>query len=107
MRFIFLTVILMFASCQKPPEKNKALRINISREPTCFDPRKVFDPSHQMLMSMLFEGLFKLEPDMSVVPAQAESFEISPDRLTYTFHLGNHLWSDKSPVTADDFVQTY
>lgn len=104
-----LAVILMFGfpSCQKPVEKNKTLRVNISREPTCLDPRKVFDPSHQMLMSMLFEGLFKLELDLSVSPAQAKSFEISEDGHTYTFHLGEHVWSDQSAVTADDFVQTY
>lgn len=96
-----------FPSCQKTPEKNKTLRVNISREPTCLDPRKVYDPSHQMMMSMLFEGLCKLELDLSVSPAQAKSFEVSEDQRIYTFHLGDHVWSDKTAVTADDFVQTY
>lgn len=106
---IVLAVVLMFGfpSCQKMPEKNKTLRVNISREPTCLDPRKVFDPSHQMLMSMLFEGLFKLELDLSVSPAQAKSYEISDDRRIYTVHLGDHVWSNQTAVTADDFVQTY
>jgi len=96
-----------FPSCQKSPEKNMTLRVNISREPTCLDPRKVYDPSHQMLMAMLFEGLFKLELDLSVSPAQAKSYEISRDGKIYTFHLGDHVWSDQTAVTADDFVQTY
>ncbi len=107
MRSLLLVAILMISSCQKLPEKSKVLRVNISREPTCFDPRKVFDPSHQMLMSLLFEGLFKLELDLTVTCAQAQSYEISSDQLTYTFHLGAHVWSDKSPVTAHDYVQTF
>lgn len=99
----------MLASCspQKSAEKNKVLRVNISREPTCFDPRKVYDPSHQILISMLFEGLLKLNPDLSVSFAQACAYEITSDRLVYTFHLGEHSWSDKSLVKAEDFVETY
>ena len=108
-KFLICIVVLMFGfqSCQGTPEKNRSLRVNISREPTCFDPRKVFDPSHEMLMSMLFEGLLKLELDLTVSPAQAKQFEVSEDGLLYTFHLGKHVWSNQTPVVAGDFVQTY
>lgn len=36
-------------------------------------------------------------------PGMAESWEISPDGLTYTFHLREATWSDGQPVTAQDF----
>jgi oligopeptide transport system substrate-binding protein len=86
-------------------EKN-TLRINISREPNTLDPRKVFDPSHHAIAAMLFEGLTKLV-EGQVQCAQADSIEVSNDRLIYTFHLGNHLWSDGTDVTAVDFEKTF
>ncbi|MBS0624901.1 MAG: peptide ABC transporter substrate-binding protein [Verrucomicrobia bacterium] len=83
------------------------LRINVSREPPSLDPRKVFDPSHSAIISMLFEGLTRLEADLSVSLAQAEAIEISKDRLKYTFRIGPYLWSDGTAVTADDFAKTW
>ncbi len=42
------------------------------------------------------------------VPAAAESWDISPDGLVYTFHLRkNARWSNGDPVTARDFVESY
>lgn len=90
-----------------PIKQPLSLKINLSREPTTFDPRKIFDPSHEMLVSLLYEGLFRLNADLSVEPAQAKSFAISEDRLTYTFFLADHLWSDQTEVTAFDFSETF
>ena len=38
-----------------------------------------------------------------IEPGAAESWEISEDGLTYTFHLREATWSDGQPVTAQDF----
>ena len=37
-----------------------------------------------------------------VIPQLATSWDISDDGLTYTFHLGDHQFSDGTPVTAED-----
>lgn len=109
---IFLALVVFGTSgCYKSVEESmkekKSLRINISREPTTLDPRKVFDPSHRAIVSMLFEGLTKLGKDLSVRAAAADSIELSPDRLTYTFHLREHKWSNGTEVTAGDFEKTF
>jgi oligopeptide transport system substrate-binding protein len=56
---------------------------------------------------LLFEGLTRqdvFDPDYAVRPATAESWEISPDKRTYTFRLrADAEWSDGSPVTSHDF----
>ena len=38
-----------------------------------------------------------------IEPGAAESWEISEDGLTYTFHLRDAVWSDGKAVTAQDF----
>lgn len=49
----------------------------------------------------------KLYPDNSVKLAQAESYEVSENHLKYTFHLRDTFWSDKTPITAYDFEQSW
>ena len=46
--------------------------------------------------------------DYKPVPDAAESWEVSPDRLRWTFHLRPDLtWSDGRPLTAHDVAFTY
>ena len=55
-----------------------------------------------MLMGLTTEG-----PDGEPVPGAATHWEVSPDGLTWTFHLRDHTWSDGVPVTAADFVTAW
>lgn len=42
------------------------------------------------------------------IPRLAKSYEISPDKCEYTFHLRKGIkWSDGKPITADDVVFTF
>ena len=43
------------------------------------------------------------DKDGKVAPGIAETWEVSPDGKTYTFHLRDAKWSDGTPVTAEDF----
>jgi len=44
----------------------------------------------------------------AIVPELAESYEVSDDSLTITFHLRQGIkWSDGEPITADDIAFTY
>ena len=48
------------------------------------------------------------DADYKPVPDAAETWEISPDGLTWTFHLRPDLtWSDGRPLTAHDVAFTY
>src|SRR3569832_678252 len=51
----------------------------------------------------IFEGLTKIDKTGAVQPLLAKSWDISPDGLTYTFHLQQGVkFQDGSPFTADD-----
>jgi len=73
------------------------------------DPALVSGQSEGRVVWALFEGLTRWNPKtLEPEPGVAERWEISPDRLTYTFYLrADARWSDGSPVTADDFVWSY
>ena len=59
------------------------------------------------MVSLIYDGLTRCLPDGSSEPGIAESFEISPDGKTYTFHLRKAFWSDGVQVTASDFEKTW
>jgi oligopeptide transport system substrate-binding protein len=84
----------------------KSLRMEYSNFPI-IDPQSV-TYGEWLSASALFEGVVRLNKDGSnVEPAAATSWDVSPDKKTYTFHLRDEKWSDGSTVTADDFVWTY
>jgi peptide/nickel transport system substrate-binding protein len=57
----------------------------------------------------IYDQLIRVGLDgISLVPSLAESWEISDDGLTYTFHLRpNVLFSDGSPMTSDDVLYSW
>ncbi len=56
----------------------------------------------------VFSRLVDVAPDLSIVPDLAESWEISDDAKTFTFHLHeNAMWHDGEPVTAADVKFTF
>ena len=76
-------------------------------DPKSMDPRKGGDTCSMQMQSLFFEGLVKMYPDQTFKLAQAKSYEISDDRLTYTFTLKDTVWSNGTPVTAHDFEQSW
>ncbi|MDX5594313.1 peptide ABC transporter substrate-binding protein [Pseudovibrio sp. SPO723] len=71
------------------------------------DPQLNSDVSGSEVMRDLFEGLMNEKADGSLEPGVAESYTVSDDGKTYTFHLRDALWSDGKPVTAGDFVYAW
>lgn len=54
-------------------------------------------------LGMVFEGLVQVDRNLNAVPQLAESWEVSEDGLTWTFHLRkNVLWQDSIPFSAED-----
>lgn len=73
--------------------------------PASLDPALGSAITESRITYDLYEGLFTFGPKGELAPAVAESWEISPDGLVYTFKLRQDAnWSDGTPVTADDFV---
>lgn len=69
------------------------------------DPQQATDGTSFEVIADYTDGLMQMDADGQAVPAIAESYEVSDDGLTYTFHLREDaVWSNGTPVTAADFV---
>lgn len=75
-------------------------------EPATLDPSLMTDTTSGNIDFALNEGLTVYDPRTSLpIPAMAESWTTSADGLTVTFKIRKDaLWSDGTPVTANDFV---
>jgi oligopeptide transport system substrate-binding protein len=90
-------------------DREQILHRGLSVEPADLDPQLVTDTSYYTVLSSLLEGLVSEDAiDLHPVPGVAERWEVSPDGLTYTFHLrADARWSDGVPVTSQDFVASW
>lgn len=58
-------------------------------------------------MQLVYNGLLKYDSQGKVVPDLAESYDISDDKTTYTFHLKKNVsWHDGEPFNAEDVIFT-
>ena len=73
-------------------------------ESPSIDPGKAEDAAGGDILRDLFEGLMAQDGDGNIVPGVATGYEVSDDKLTYTFTLrDNAKWSNGEPVVAGDF----
>ncbi len=85
-----------------------SITFQMGGEPECMDPTINDYSSGSYALQSLFRGLYKYDADGALIPAMAESYEVSEDGCTYTFKLKEGLkWSDGSPLTAHDFEYSW
>jgi peptide/nickel transport system substrate-binding protein len=75
-----------------------------------FHPYLTTDTGSSSYQAMVYTGaLLRLDENtLEYIPNMAESYTISEDGLTFTFHLRQDMkWSDGQPITAHDFKWTY
>lgn len=80
----------------------------IAGEPDQLDPHKTSAYFSFEVLENVFDTLVEPDADLEMRPALAESWEVSPDQLSWTFHLRPGVtFHDGSPFTADDVVFSY
>lgn len=82
---------------------------NIGSTPSSWDPTTNSESIADYLVTQMFQGLtYPSTDDLGYEPGVAETWDVSDDGLTYTFHLrDNAKWSDGKPVTAKDFEYSW
>lgn len=82
--------------------------INNGAEPASLDPAHVEGvPEHRLSMA-LFEGLTVNDPKTSrPLPGLAEKWSFNETKDVVTFTLRDTVWSDGTPITAQDLVDSW
>lgn len=88
-------------AAQKEPVE-QTIRWNMGSEPKTLCPQLNAALDAGNVINNLFSGLMR-EKNGIMVPEIAERYEVSEDKLTYTFYLKDSKWSDGKPLTAGDF----
>ena len=89
------------------PMRGGSLSEGIIGTPRFINPVLALSDADKDLVSLIYSGLMRKTPDGTLIPDLAESYEMSPDGLNYTFTLKNKIYfHDGKPVTADDVVFT-
>ena len=103
-----LVAVITFSACSKPePEQSQnILRMSAGPSPQSIDPHTVTGTAGIKILWALTENLLRMDyQTMTLQPAAAETWQVSGDRLKYTFKLRDDLkWSNGEPLTAHDFV---
>lgn len=95
----------IFAQAEEAPV---VVRTNIGSEPDNLDPWLSAATDTEAIFHNVFDGLVLFDEQGAIIPGLAESWEISDDGLTYTFHLRDDVtFHNGKKMTSADVIYTY
>ncbi len=109
---------LMLAACSQgsketTPRPADTVVIGVLTDIGSWNPYLADDSSSEQLLALIYPSLAVEQPDYrlhppSFSPSLADSWELSSDGLSLTFHLREDaVWSDGVPVTSEDVVFSF
>jgi len=112
---VFVVLSLLLGACESPPPpvqfaSEQKLRLVAPNDVVTLDPAKIHQPTVEVsLVRNVFGGLYRFRDDLVEEPDLAEKMpEISPDGLTWTFHLRRGArFSNGTPVKAADVLYSW
>jgi peptide/nickel transport system substrate-binding protein len=117
--FIVTLLFIMCFSCSKPREAklyddpgkpaygDTIITASIGEASNLIPILAVDSASHDVA-GHIYNGLVKYDKNLNIVGVLAESWEISKNNLSITFHLRKDVkWHDGTPFTAHDVMFTY
>jgi len=108
---VFLVAALLssvFIGCKKEDKSGGIMRLSL-HEPVSLDPPNSYESEGIQVIRQVWDGLVDYDPEtLEVVPAIAESWDVSDDGLVYTFNLRKGVkFHSGREVVADDFVYSW
>ncbi len=107
MALLILVAAAALTGCKGGTKENEkdSVTVGITQDLDSLDPHKAVAAGTKEVLYNLFEGLVKPDQAGNLVPAVAESYQISDDGQTYTFVLRKNVkFHNGNTVTAEDVV---
>lgn len=116
--FIVLLLTFLISTILILQRINKSLMVSIPLHggsisegiigtPRFINPILASSPADLDLVSLIYSGLMRKNPDGTLSPDLAENYEMSKDGLTYKFTLKDEIYfQDGKPVTVEDVIFT-
>src|SRR5439155_5582256 len=96
-----LPVCLSTCGPSGSPNRRTLIDSRDQYDPRSLDPALSTDVPTGRAVGYLFDGLTRFDPDAKVEPGLAERWDVTPDGLTYTFHLQHGVrFHDGTPLVA-------
>ncbi len=92
---------------KEKPGDVPTLRRGISAQVDTLDPHKSSAQWENIIIGDMMIGLMTDGADGKPELGMATSYEVDDTGTVWTFHLGDYVWSDGTPVTANDFVYAF
>jgi peptide/nickel transport system substrate-binding protein len=101
----FIAALLLVAGCA-PTGTPTAIRVGTDVDASSLDPRLMRDTTGYRVVDLLYDGLVRLDRDLTPVPALATSWE-SPEPTRWVFHLREDArFHHGRALTSEDVVHT-
>lgn len=95
-------------TCFSVPAYAETLRMAWSQDAMGLDPHKQTAFSSIRLLELIYEPLVRLDKDLQIVPAIADSWQFSTDAMELTFNLNpNATFQDGSALTSADVKASF
>lgn len=86
----------------------RVVNVYLGGKPKIWSPLAPGAAADQQVMSFIWHSLVQADNNEDLQPMLCESYDVSPDATTFTFHLREGLeWSDGTPFTSKDVMFTY
>ena len=99
-----LALAMLTTACGGDDSSDDRLKVMLGSNVVSLDTAQATDLVSFEVIADCIDGLTQLDSEGRAVPAIAESFDVSSDGKSYTFHLRDAKWANGDDVTADDFV---
>lgn len=107
--FVVILCLSLFGCSQKGADAQ--IIYPIDKDPEFLDPQIISDVGAKNIIANCFEGLVTIDSEGSIAPGCAESWDISPDGLTYTFNLRKDCeWrvsKSAGALIGEDYEKTF
>ncbi len=85
--------------------EDRVLKVSLQTELQVLDPIITTINATRVFAYLVFDELVAIDSEGHYKPQMLAGWDVSPDRLTYTFHLRDGLkFSDGAPVTSEDCI---